>query len=360
MMSRTLVRTALRRSNPQIRYITAVRPAAARDQVAAVYAQLERDFGMLAPPVVLHSPAPGPLAACWLMLRETLVASGRADRAAKEAVAAAVSFGNTCPYCVEVHAAMLHGLAHGPDAAAIAAGQIESIASQGIRGIATWALASGQLESAASSSRPFPREHTAEILGVAVTFQYLNRMVNVFLGDSPVPPGVPAAARRGVGHLLGRFMAKTARERPEPGASLDLLPAAPLPDDLAWAAGSASIEGALGRACAAVDAAGSRSVPEPVRDLVLARLASWDGRPVGRSPGWADSAVSGLAAAQRPAGRLALLTALASFQVVPSDVDAFLAEQPGDQALVELTAWASLAAARRVGSWLGSRPEVRA
>jgi hypothetical protein len=101
-------------------------------------------------------------------------------------------------------------------------------------------------------------------------------------------------------------------------------------------------------------------VPEPVRDLVLARLASWDGRPVGRSPGWADSAVSGLAAAQRPAGRLALLTALASFQVVPSDVDAFLAEQPGDQALVELTAWASLAAARRVGSWLGSRPEVRA
>ena len=58
-MSRTLVRTALRRSNTQIRYITAVRAGAARDQVAAVYAQLERDFGMLAPPVVLHSPARG-------------------------------------------------------------------------------------------------------------------------------------------------------------------------------------------------------------------------------------------------------------------------------------------------------------
>jgi AhpD family alkylhydroperoxidase len=360
MMSRTLVRAALRRSSTQIHYVTAVRPGAARDQVAAVYAQLERDFGMLAPPVVLHSPAPPLLAACWLMLRETLVASGRAGRPAKEAVAAAVSFGNTCPYCVEVHAAMLHGLAHGADAAAIAAGQVESIASQGIRDIAAWALASGQRELAARSPRPFPPEHTAEILGVAVTFQYLNRMVSVFLADSPVPPGVPAAVRGGVGHLLGRFMAKTARERAEPGASLDLLPAAPLPADLAWAVGSASIEGALGRACAAVDAAGSRSVPEPVRDLVLARLASWDGRPTGPRRAWADAAVSGLAAAQRPAGRLALLTALASYQVLPSDVDAFQAEQPGDQALVELTAWASLAAARRVGSWLGSRPEVRA
>ena len=255
---------------------------------------------------------------------------------------------------------MLYGLAHGPDAAAIAAGQIDSVANQSIRDIAAWALVSGQREAAARTPRPFPSAHTAEILGVAVTFQYLNRMVNVFLGESPVPPGVPAAVRSGIGHLLGRFMAKTARECPAPGASLDLLPAAPLPGDLAWATGSASIEGALGRACAAVDAAGDRSVPEPVRDLVLATLAGWDGRPAALGRGWADAAVSGLAAGQRPAGRLALLTALASYQVVPSDIYAFLAEQPGDQALVELTAWASLAAARRVGSWLGSRPEVRA
>jgi hypothetical protein len=73
-MSGMLARKALRRSLDQIRYVSAVRPAAAQGLVARVYGKVERDFGMLAPPVALHSPAAGPLAACWLMLRD---AAGR-------------------------------------------------------------------------------------------------------------------------------------------------------------------------------------------------------------------------------------------------------------------------------------------
>ncbi len=64
-MSNALMRRALRRSTAQIRHISPVPPGSATGQVAAVYAQVERDFGMLAPPVALHSPAAGPLAACW-------------------------------------------------------------------------------------------------------------------------------------------------------------------------------------------------------------------------------------------------------------------------------------------------------
>ncbi len=105
-------------------------------------------------------------------------------------------------------------------------------------------------------------------------------------------------------------------------------------------------------------------MPEPVRDLVVARLASWDGQPAGPAGpgrGWVEAAVSGLAADQRPAGRLALLVALASHQVSQSDVEEFRDRgRPGDQTLVELTAWASLAAARRTASWTAGRPEVRA
>ncbi len=77
--------------------------------------------------------------------------------------------------------------------------------------------------------------------------------------------------------------------------------------------------------------------------------------------------MSGLPAADQAAGRLALLTALASGQVDRSVVRRFRASRPGgtapgnkapggtapgDTALVELTAWASFAAARRVGTWI--------
>jgi len=51
-------------------------------------------------------------------------------------------------------------------------------------------------------------------------------------------------------------------------------------------------------------------------------------------------------------GKSALLAAFASGQVDRSVVRMFRADRPGDATLVELTAWASLAAARRVGTWI--------
>ncbi|MEV6623168.1 carboxymuconolactone decarboxylase family protein, partial [Amycolatopsis sp. NPDC051114] len=117
-MAPGLVRFALRRTLRDVKYVEAVRPRHARGLVRDVYRQVERDFGMLAPPVALHSPAPEVLAAAWLMLRESLVAGGTASRADKEVVAAAVSAANSCPYCVEVHGMALASLGEPAAAAA--------------------------------------------------------------------------------------------------------------------------------------------------------------------------------------------------------------------------------------------------
>ena len=112
-MSSALVRAAARRSLATVRHVSVVDPDAADGLVADVYAQTDRDFGMLAPPVALHSPSPPLLAASWLLLRESLLATGSADRSAKEAVATAVSQANACPYCVDVHGATLAALGGG-------------------------------------------------------------------------------------------------------------------------------------------------------------------------------------------------------------------------------------------------------
>jgi len=108
-MGGLLARVARRPALAQIRYVAPVRPGAAPGPVAEVYAQMERDFGMLAPPVALHAAAPDILAAIWLMLRESTLVPGALDRAAKEAIATAVSAANACPYCVEVHGTTLAG-----------------------------------------------------------------------------------------------------------------------------------------------------------------------------------------------------------------------------------------------------------
>lgn len=335
-MGTVLTRLTLPGTMTQVRHVTPVHPRSADAAVREVYAQISRDFGMLAPPLLLHSPAPGVLAAAWVVLRESLLANGRASRAAKEVVATAVSEANTCPYCVDVHQATLTGLGH--------AGDPE------LSPVAEWARGLGTREGAARHA-DFSEEELSELTGVAVTFHYLNRMVNVFLGDSLLPPQVPAGARGGMLRMFGRVMRPMARRGAVPGESLGLLPAAMPAADLAFAGGAPHVAGAFTRAAHAIEEAGYRSAPEEVRAMVSTALAGWDGTPPGLGRAWADEAVSGLPAAHRAAGKLALLTAMASYQVDDTVVAAFRDVTPGDRELVELTSWSAMAAARTAGAW---------
>ncbi|MFC7615889.1 carboxymuconolactone decarboxylase family protein [Actinokineospora soli] len=198
----TLIRLALRRTLGQIRHVSRVRPGRGGDLVVGVHRQVEADFGLLAPPIALHTAAPPALAAAWAMLRESLVARGRVARSAKESVAAGVSERNRCPYCVEVHSATLAALDAEPSE---------------VDPLAEWARTGG------GAVAPFPCTDAPEVVGTAVTFHYLNRMVSVFLGDSPLPPAMPASARDTARQVLGKVMRPHAVREHRPGRSLEFL-----------------------------------------------------------------------------------------------------------------------------------------
>ncbi|MEV0460194.1 carboxymuconolactone decarboxylase family protein [Catellatospora methionotrophica] len=333
----------------QVQHVTPVHPAAATGLVTQVYQQMERDFGMLAPPIALHSPAPDSLAAAWSILRESLLSTGHTGRRTREVVAAAVSAANTCPYCVAVHGSTLVGLG-GRELAAVGRGRPDEIADAGMRALARWAGGDPAVPA------PFPDAHTAELVGVAVTFHYLNRMVNVFLPPSPLPPAVPARARGAVENVTGRIMAALARRTAAPGLSAPLLPAAPLPADLHWASGQPAIAAAFARAAHAVDRAADTVLPGPVRELAEQLAATPDAGPTGLSAApWLDAAVAPLPAAQRPTGRLLLLTMFASYRVTAPLV-AQVRQDTGldDAGLIRITSWASLLAARAAGDRLSA------
>ena len=333
-----------------VQHVTPVAPDAAEGLVADVYAQLRREF-QIAPPLTLHSPAPRILAGAWSVTRESQIVPGRLPRPMKEAISASVSHINTCPYCVDAHTGLLHGAAKHDVAASIRNGQPESIADDRTRELVRWALATRSPGDPMITSPPFSPEEAPEAIGTALAYHYVNRMVHVFLGDDllPLPSGFRGIARRAFGATFGKRMV---RRGGEPGASLDLLPDASLPDDLRWAQSNPAIAGAWARFAAVVEEAGQRVLPEPVRALLLMQLAEWKGEDPGMSAAWVEDAVASLEEAHRPAARFVLLVSFASYRVDDSTVEAFRSTTPRDSDLVEAAAWAALQAARRIGSWL--------
>lgn len=328
----------------QIRYVAPTKPRAAEGLTAQVYRQMEREFGVLPPPVVLHSPAPEAMAGTWLMLRETLLAPGLVDRSVRESVAAAVSAANACPYCVSVHGATLRGL-------------LSTRTSQDgdgrVRDAAAWATECAERFRAAGVGLiPFTADEAPEYAGVAVTFHYLNRMVNAFLEDAPMPPSAPRAGLGLVQHVLSGMIRSASRGIGPAGASLDLLAPAPVPEDLGWARPNRAITQAFARAVEAIDRASAACVPQSVRKLLRSELEVWDGRARGLSRVWLERPLALLPDRDRPAGRLALLVAFASHQVDGSTIAAYREQRPDDADLVALASWAALSAARRAGSWL--------
>jgi AhpD family alkylhydroperoxidase len=304
--------------------------------------EIERDLGALVAPLEAHAPAPTSLAAAWTMLRAAVLAPGLVDRTTKEAVATAVSLANSSWYCTELHLAALESR-NERRAAAAADTDLAALADHRVRQITEWARTAG-MRAGIGPQQPFGDHHIPELVGTVVVSHYLNRMANVFL------PPLSGDALIGVRPLLDQ-VAAAADRTPAPGVALDLLPAAALPDDLAWTAGQPDVAIAFARAAAAIDEAGVRSVPESVRAVVSASLVDWQGETPDPGHDWLAELVAGLPARDHPAGRLALLTVFA-----PHQVDRPVIDMAGldEQTLVELTAWASCTAARRVGAWLAS------
>src|SRR5258708_12447234 len=87
-----------------IHYLSPLRRPPAQSLVGRVYRQIKQEFGVIADPFRLHTPVPELLAGIWSVTRE-IGAARQVPWPVKEAVAAAVSQSNACPYCVEIHAA---------------------------------------------------------------------------------------------------------------------------------------------------------------------------------------------------------------------------------------------------------------
>jgi AhpD family alkylhydroperoxidase len=333
-----------------IKYIQPITPNSTEGLVARIYPQVKKEFGALVEPLTLHSPSPELLAGAWSACRESLLV-GTVRRDVKEAVAATVSRINQCPYCVDAHTIMLNATSARNSADAIIHQQDDQIQDAAVRSIVKWAAATRSPGAKVLLSPPFSQKDAPEIIGTAVFFHYVNRMVSVFLSKTPLPSNHPLL--KGFFKRMASWFFSRAIHRSKPlGASLELLPESELPADLAWAKTSPNIAGAFARFAAVVNRAGRDSIPKDIRDCVVKHVQAWDGKDPRLGRHWVEEAMSGLDEKSKDIGRLVLLTTLAPYQVDEGVVNAFTTHIIGDDRLLGALAWGSFTIARKIGTWL--------
>lgn len=334
-----------------IKYVDIVSPKRAEGVVADIYKQARREMGLLPEAVTLFSPSSDVGVASWATFRELMVATGQTSKMAKEAVAAVVSRKNSCPYCVDAHTIMLYGTGERGFAEQLLNGVAVSELESSLRPLAEWAEGSATKDTAAVGVTPFRPVQLPELLGTVVEFHFLNRMLNVLVGQTFLPG--PSRAHRVVRPVTGMLLSRKVRATNKPGqaAGFDFDAPPPLPKDLAWAAPNPSVAAALAGMAAATESASSKAASAAARQAVAQAIAAWTGEVPSLGLGWLDEILAGVAPGDQPTVRLALLTAFASYRVTDKDVAAYRADHGTDADLIGLLSWASFSAARRVGAW---------
>ncbi len=286
--------------------------------------------------------------------RETEVV-GVVLRSLKEVVAASVSQLNKCAYCVDAHTIMLSAAGEGKIANAISKARYEDITDEKTFRIVRWALATTSPRSDLLRWQPFSKQEAPEFIGTAVFYHYMNRIANALLGETPLP--FTQGWLKSPMKTIASQTFSNAINRPKTvGDSLEFLPKMDLPNDLRWAKSSTNVARAYACFAAAVEESGEQALPPEVRAHVEEELSQWTGRTSELSLAWCEDAISRFDEATEAAARLAILTALAPDRIDSGAIPAFRKHFPEDTKLLGALAWASFAAAKKIGTWLQPRP----
>jgi hypothetical protein len=181
----------------------------------------------------------------------------------------------------------------------------------------------------------------------------INRFSHVVMAESPV--SAPFGLRFAKAALLRMFgiELRVTKAKPlVPSRALGLLPAAPLPGDMAWAKRNPRIAEAVSRWASAVEREARSVVSPDVQRVVRRSLINWHGELMPMSRSWVETEIAGLRGGDREIARLALVLAKAPYQVDAGLVQTVLRENADQARFIRILAWCSYSAARRFAVYI--------
>lgn len=335
-----------------IKYIKYISPNKAKSQQKELYQQIKRDFGMVAEPFLLHSLHYELTASVWAVLRESCLVNRYVNRTITESIATTISSINSCPYCVDAHSIILIGTKNKTIGKAIAENNCEDIENPAVRRIVHWAKKNKELGSETIQTPPFAQIEAPEIIGTAVVFHYINRMVSVLLDESPLPMNgfVKDILKAIVSKIT---FSKAINRLKKAGDSLTFIRDIQCDDDFYWAKSDDNIHKTFSALKSVVFDLADKYIPTDIQNFLIEAAKDWDGQSMGISRNWVKKYLENFDEKFHPLLNLALLTMFADYQINEKTIQKFKKFDISDEALLSVLAFSSFIVATQIGMKLG-------
>lgn len=170
-----------------IKHLKYIKKREAKGKLKEIYKHIELNFGALAEPFTIHSLNTELTVGVWSTLYETVLIENKVQRSLKEAIATSISEINKCNYCVDAHSMMIFGMKKSLQNNISTLKNCETEPKTKEDKLIFWALQNLDFDNEIITKPPFSTEEAPEIIGTAVLFHYINRMVNIFAGSTPLP-----------------------------------------------------------------------------------------------------------------------------------------------------------------------------
>jgi len=290
----------------------------------------------------------------WAIAREAFVVETNVKRVTKEIVAAAIAQINKCPYCEEVHGTSISSSGDDNTAKAIATGTWQLLKDEKTKAIIEWSLNTRNPEAHIVRNPPFSIHEAPEIIGTALVFHSTNRLVSIFLEDSPLP-GIlgNSLTKKSALFIASKTLFKSmVTKKAGAGDALKFIENYPASKNLSWAQPIPAYVQALAANEILLNKIEAEVIPGRTARLFKEYISNWQGEemPLGRA--WLSEILSGLDEIEKPAAKLIFLAALAPYTVTENDINNFRKINPGDKALIEVCFWAIETATKRISEWL--------
>ena len=338
-----------------VKYIKAETLKRANSNIKNINNQIKRDFGLVGP-LSLSIPSDRVHAIRWATARESFIVETNVKRVTKEAVASAVAQLNNCPYCEDAHVGSISGAGEDEIAEAISDGTWESLRDTKLKEIIRWSLNTRNPEHDIIKNPPFPAKEAPEIIGTALTFHSTNRLVSIYLEESPMPAMLTNKLIKKTALSIASktlFKSMVVKDEPIlPDESLKFIDNVPVTGDLNWAKYIPAYAKALSAKNTLLLKIEKEIIPVKSAQLLKNKIKDWHGEemPLGRS--WLTENLNGLSETEKPVARLMFLAAFAPYSIVEKDINDFRKIKSSDKELIEVCFWSIQMITNRISEWL--------